>query len=223
MPNVSVCLCMQICGFVLVCVCVIVFGSVCVIIRNKLCLRPLRIIALKINLSDGERVWNTEMVAAFSKYHTESVQVTVYSKIAVKIHQNAILNRKTINRLRNEMSRSSHCRSYWIPHHSAIKSRDNALPSICSGWKWLANWKCKIGTRAEWVQQRLRNNSTMMIMAVMIMVMLVTIMDTLNDYDDCDDAEQVEKIERSMPVAASNRLSNREHLGKAKTAGCCYQ
>ena len=56
MPNVSVCLCMQICGFVLVCVCVIVFGSVCVIIRNKLCLRPLRIIALKINLSDEERV-----------------------------------------------------------------------------------------------------------------------------------------------------------------------
>ena len=50
MPNVSVCLCMQICDFVLVCVCVIVFGSVCVIIRNKLCLRPLRIIALKINL-----------------------------------------------------------------------------------------------------------------------------------------------------------------------------
>ena len=73
------------------------------------------------------------------------------------------------------------------------------------------------------MQQRLRNNSTMMIMAVMIMVMLVTIMDTLNDYDDCDDAEQVEKIERSMPVAASNRLSNREHLGKAKAAGCCYQ
>ena len=32
MPNVSVCLCMQICGFVFVCVCVIVFGSVCVII-----------------------------------------------------------------------------------------------------------------------------------------------------------------------------------------------
>ena len=55
-PNVSVCLCKQICGFVLVCVCVIVFGSVCVIIRNKLCLRPLRIIALKINLSDEERV-----------------------------------------------------------------------------------------------------------------------------------------------------------------------
>ena len=81
------------------------------------------------------------------------------------------------------MLRSSHCRSYWIPHHSAIKSRDNALPSICSGWKWLANWKCKIGTRAEWVQQRLRNNSTMMIMAVMIMVMLVTIMDTIKDYD----------------------------------------
>ena len=77
------------------------------------------------------------------------------------------------------------------------------------------------------MQQRLRNNSTMMIIAVMIMVMLVTIMDTLKDYDhdnnDCDDAVQVEKIERSMPVAASNRLSNREHLGKAKTAGCCYQ
>ena len=77
------------------------------------------------------------------------------------------------------------------------------------------------------MQQRLRNNSTMMIMAVMIMVMLVTIMDTLKDYDhdnnDCDDAVQVEKIERSMPVAASNPLSNREHLGKAKTAWCCYQ
>ena len=77
------------------------------------------------------------------------------------------------------------------------------------------------------MQQRLRNNSTMMIIAVMIMVMLVTIMDTLKDYDhdnnDCDDAVQVEKIERSMPVGASNRLSNREHLGKAKTAGCCYQ
>ena len=29
MSNVSVCLCMQICGFVLVCVCVIVFVSVC--------------------------------------------------------------------------------------------------------------------------------------------------------------------------------------------------
>ena len=73
------------------------------------------------------------------------------------------------------------------------------------------------------MQQRLRNNSTMMMMAVM----LVTIMDTIKDYDyvnsDCDDAVQVEKIERSMPVAASNRLSNREHLGKAKTAGCCYQ
>ena len=77
------------------------------------------------------------------------------------------------------------------------------------------------------MQQRLRNNSTMMIIAVMIMVMLVTIMDTLKDYDhdnnDCDDAVKVEKIERSMSVAASNRLSNREHLGKAKTAGCCYQ
>lgn len=76
------------------------------------------------------------------------------------------------------------------------------------------------------MQQRLRNNSTMM-MAETIMVMLVTIMDTMKDYDhdnnDCDDAVQVEKIERSMPVAASNRLSNREHLGKAKTAGCCYQ
>ena len=56
MPNVSVCLCMQMCDFVFACVCVIVFGSVCVIKRNKLCLRPLRIIALKINLSDGERV-----------------------------------------------------------------------------------------------------------------------------------------------------------------------
>ena len=76
------------------------------------------------------------------------------------------------------------------------------------------------------MQQRLRNNSTMM-MAETIMVMLVTIMDTMKDYDhdnnDCDDAVQVEKIERSMPVAASNRLSNREHLGKAETAGCCYQ
>ena len=42
------------------------------------------------------------------------------------------------------------------------------------------------------MQQRLRNNSTVMIMAVMIMVMLVTIMDTIKDYDyvnnDCDDA-----------------------------------
>ena len=77
------------------------------------------------------------------------------------------------------------------------------------------------------MQQRLRNNSTVMIMAVMIMVMLVTIMDTLKDYDhdnnDCDDAVKVEKIERSMPVAASNHLSNREHLGKAKTAGCRCQ
>ena len=77
------------------------------------------------------------------------------------------------------------------------------------------------------MQQRLRNDSAVMIMAVMIMVMLVTIMDTLKDYDhdnnDCDDAVKVEKIERSMPVAASNHLSNREHLGKAKTAGCCYQ
>ena len=47
--------------------------------------------------------------------------------------------------------------------------------------------------------------------------------DDCDDGYDCDDAVQVEKIERSMPVAASNRLSNREHLGKAKTAGCCYQ
>ena len=73
------------------------------------------------------------------------------------------------------------------------------------------------------MQQRLRNNSTMMIIAVMIMVMLVTLKDYDHDNNDCDDAVQVEKIERSMPVAASNRLSNREHLGKAKTAGCCYQ